>query len=523
MIKTSNIHFALILSALFITLSLPAALPADRVDLTMAALIPKPVSVKATEGTFQLKSSTVICISDEVPALKRVAQYLAGKLNPATGFNISIQTSGTIPTSDCILLEINISNSELGQEGYELTISPERIRLAANTPEGIFRGIQTLRQLLPASIESNKQQEGPWAIATGTILDYPSYVYRGAMLDVARHFFGANDVKRFIDLIAAYKMNHLHLHLADDQGWRIEIKSWPALTEIGGSTQVGGGKGGFYTQETYKEIVQYAADRFITIVPEIDMPGHTNAALASIPKLNPDNNPVKLYTGTKVGFSTLQTNKDFTYEFLNDVFRELAAMTPGPYLHVGGDESHVTKKEDYIPFIERVQEIVSANGKQMIGWDETTQSSLKPTAIAQYWSKAENAKRGVSKGMKIIMSPSAKAYLDMKYDSKSKLGLNWAGYIEVDTGYKWNPATLVPGISKENILGVEAPLWSETVSTMDEIEYLLFPRLPGYAEIGWSDAAGRSWDEYKVRLGKQAGRFKFMEIDYYPSAKVPWK
>jgi hexosaminidase len=318
-------------------------------------------------------------------------------------------------------------------------------------------------------------------------------------------------------------MNVLHLHLADDQGWRIEIKSWPKLTEIGGSTEVGGGKGGFYTQEEYKDLVQYAADRFITIIPEIDMPGHTNAALASIPELNPDNVAVKLYTGTKVGFSTLQTNKDFTYQFLNDVIRELVSMTPGPYIHVGGDESHVTKKEDYIPFIERVQEIVLANGKQMIGWDETTLSALKSTSVAQYWSKAENALRGVSKGAKIIMSPAAKAYLDMKYHPKTKLGLHWAGYIEVDAGYKWDPATLVPGITKTNILGIECPLWSETVHNMKEIEFLLFPRLPGYAEIGWTDSSLRHWEEYKTRLGNQASRFKFMGINYYPSAKVPWK
>ena len=193
-------------------------------------------------------------------------------------------------------------------------------------PEGIFHGIQTIRQLLPATIECNKPQKGPWKIANGTIIDYPVYGYRGAMLDVARHFFGAEDVKRFIDLIAAYKMNILHLHLADDQGWRIEIKSWPALTEIGSLTQVGGGKGGFYTQETFKELVKYAADRYVTIIPEIDMPGHTNAALASIPELNPDNQPTKAYTGTHVGFSTLQTNKEFTYQFLNDVIRELGSI-----------------------------------------------------------------------------------------------------------------------------------------------------------------------------------------------------
>ncbi|MCL4481905.1 MAG: beta-N-acetylhexosaminidase [Bacteroidetes bacterium] len=521
--KTTPIRFIAALNSLFLALTFAVASPAIASDLTKANLIPKPVSVQATGNNFELQNNAVILIAESAQGLRPVAQYLANMLNPATGFNVTVKVAGEKPASNFIQLETAISNNQLGKEGYELTITKENIHLAANTAEGIFRGIQTIRQLLPASVESNEPQKGPWKIATGTILDYPSYSYRGAMLDVARHFFGIGDVKRYIDLIAAYKMNVLHLHLADDQGWRIEIKAWPALTEIGGSTQVGGGKGGFYTQEQYKDIVQYAADRFITIVPEIDMPGHTNAALASIPELNPGNQPTKLYTGTKVGFSTLQTNKEFTYQFLNDVIRELSAMTPGPYIHVGGDESHVTKKEDYIPFVERVQEIVLANGKQMIGWDETTLSALKPTTVAQYWSKAENAQRGVSKGVKIIMSPAAKAYLDIKYNPQTTLGLDWAGLIEVDTGYKWDPATLVPNITKENILGIECPLWSETVSNMSEIEFMLFPRLPGYAEIGWTDASARNWDEYKVRLGHQAERFKIMGINYFHSKKVPWK
>jgi len=521
--KTFNSHFIPILNTLLLTLTIAISQSVVAADHTKAALIPKPVSVKTTDGFFELKDNAIIRITDETPEIKQVAKYLADKLNPATGFNVTVQTSGETPSSNCIQLETDTSNNQLGKEGYELSVSTEHIRLVANTPEGIFHGIQTIRQLLPATIECNKPQKGPWKIANCTIVDYPAYAYRGAMLDVARHFFGAGDIKRFIDLIAAYKMNVLHLHLADDQGWRIEIKSWPALTEIGSLTQVGGGKGGFYTQETFKELVKYAAERYVTIIPEIDMPGHTNAALASIPELNPDNQPTGAYTGTHVGFSTLQTNKEFTYQFLNDVIRELAALTPGPYFHVGGDESHVTKKEDYIPFIEQVQEIVQANGKQMIGWDETTLSALKPTSVAQYWSKAENATRGVSKGVKIIMSPAAKAYVDMKYNSKTQHGLHWAGYIEVDTGYKWDPATLVPGIKKENILGIECPLWSETISNLEEIESLLFPRLPGYAEIGWTDAADRKWEEYKFRLGRQAERFKLMDIHYYPSTKVPWK
>ena len=191
--------------------------------------------------------------------------------------------------------------------------------------------------------------------------------------------------------------------------------------------------------------------------------------------------------------------KEITYKFVDDVVRELAALTPGPYIHIGGDESHVTKKEDYIPFIEKVQDIVLAHGKKVLGWDEISLSKLKPTSVAQFWANAENATRAVGQGAKVLMSPAAKAYLDMQYDKTTKLGLHWAAYIEVDKAYNWDPATLVPGIEKENILGVEAPLWSETITNMDEIEYMVFPRLPGIAEIGWTASPARNWDEYKVK------------------------
>jgi hexosaminidase len=317
-------------------------------------------------------------------------------------------------------------------------------------------------------------------------------------------------------------MNVLHLHLSDDQGWRIEIKSWPNLTAHGGSTQVGGGKGGFYTQEQYADIVQYAKERYITIVPEIDMPGHTNAALASYPELNCNGKATELYTGTKVGFSTLCTNKEITYKFIDDVVRELAALTPGPYIHIGGDESNATKVEDYIPFINKVQDIVIAHGKQVLGWDDIAIAILKPNVVAQHWSNIKNANMAVTKGAKLLLSPAKKAYMDMQYDKTTPLGLHWAAYIEADSAYKWDPARYVPGVGKENIIGIEAALWTETITNMDQIEYMVFPRLPGYAEIGWTPSSLRSWDEYKVRLGNHGERFKAMEIDYYPSKLVPW-
>ena len=491
-------------------------------DLTKESIIPKPVSVSGTGDYFTVRVGTVIFIGGGSDELKKIGYYLADRLKPATGFGFKVITTGQEPPSGSIYFTTSGADSKLGEEGYELTITKKLLKLTANGPAGLFRGIQTIRQLLPAKIELTAKQKGPWKIATGTITDYPVYTYRGAMLDVSRHFFGVDDVKRFIDLIATYKMNALHLHLSDDQGWRIEIKSWPNLAIRGGSTQVGGGKGGFYTQEQYSDIVEYAKERYITIVPEIDMPGHTNAALASYAELNCSGKTTALYTGTEVGFSTLCTNKEITYKFINDVVRELAALTPGPYIHIGGDESHATKEKDYIPFINRVQDIIVANGKQVIGWDDIAISSLKSNVTAQVWASVKNANMAVTKGAKILMSPAIKSYLDMQYDSTTRLGQHWAAYIEADSAYTWDPATLIPGANKENILGVEAALWTETITTMDEIEYMVFPRLPGLAEIGWTAPSSRNWDDYKERLGKQGKRFKAMGINFYESKLVPW-
>lgn len=517
--QNSAIATLFIIIMLLIQMSCTAETPAD---LSKESIIPKPVSITATRESFTLKAGTDIYIQGESDELKQIGQYLADRLKPATGFGFEVKSTSKAPRPGNIYLTTSGTDAKLGEEGYELTITKKLVKLAANGPAGLFRGIQTIRQLLPANIELATKQEGPWKISTGTIIDYPVYSYRGAMLDVSRHFFGVDDVKRFIDFLALYKMNVLHLHLSDDQGWRIEIKSWPNLATHGGSTQVGGGKGGYYTQEQYADIVKYAKERYIMVVPEIDMPGHTNAALTSYAELNCDGKATELYTGTRVGFSTLCTNKEITYKFIDDVVRELAALTPGPYIHIGGDESHSTKKEDYIPFINKVQEIVLAHGKQVIGWDDISIASLKPNVVAQHWANVKNANMAVGQGAKILMSPGIKAYLDMQYDKNTTLGLHWAAYIEVDSAYIWDPATLVPGVGKENVLGVEAPLWTETIKTMDDIEYMVFPRLPGYAEIGWTPSLARNWDDYKVRLGKHGERFKAMDINFYPSRFVPW-
>ena len=516
-----NTLFTAIIILSFAMIQISCA-PKNVSDLGQAMIIPKPVSVTATGDIFMLKPGMVVYLQGESDELMKIGKFLAERLNQATGLGIEVKTAEKPPKKG-ILLSLSEENPDQARtESYELIINKKLLNLTAGSPEGLFRGIQTIRQLLPARIEMTTIQEGPWEIATGTIVDYPVYLYRGAMLDVARHFFNPAVVMRFIDYMALYKLNVLHLHLSDDQGWRIEIKSWPNLTTHGGSTQVGGGNGGFYTQEQYSEIVNYANDHYITIVPEIDMPGHTNAALASYAELNCNGKATELYTGTNVGFSTLCTDKEITYKFIDDVVRELSELNPGPYFHIGGDESHVTKIEDYIPFVNRVQEIVSSHGKNVIGWDEIALSTLVPNSVAQHWANVKNANLAVNQGAKILMSPATKAYVDMQYNKETPLGLHWAAYIEVDSAYIWDPATLAPGIDREKIIGIEAPLWSETITNLDEIEYMTFPRLPGYAEIGWTPVSERKWDEYKMRLASHGKRFQALDINFYRSELVPW-
>lgn len=486
------------------------------------SLIPLPVKVSPAEGTFKLKEDAVIYVSAQSEELLRTGRYLAGMLKPTTGYSLFVKVSEKIPGAGNIFLTLGGAQG-LGDEGYELNITSKLIRITAQKSAGLFYGIQTLRQLFPKEIESKTVQNVSWLVPAGTITDQPVYAFRGAMLDVARHFFKPVDVKAFIDQMAAFKLNVLHLHLSDDQGWRIEIKAWPKLTEIGGSTEVGGGKSGYYTQEDYKDLIKYASERYITVIPEIDMPGHTNAALASYGELNCDGKPRDLYTGTEVGFSTFCTDKDIVYKFIDDVVGEIAAMSPGPWFHIGGDESHVTPMEDYIPFVNRIQEIVRKHGKQVIGWDEIANADLGVNTVVQYWAEVDNTLKGIEKGAKVIMSPAKRTYIDMQYDSTTNLGQHWAGYVEVDSAYAWDPATMVQGINRENILGVESPLWTETIDNMNDLEYMVFPRLAGHAEIGWTPANQRKWSKYKVRLGNFAPRFKVMDINFYRSPLVPWK
>lgn len=482
-------------------------------DLAAAPVIPLPPTMTSSGGAFFLNENTQILIPAETEGVDHIATSIQSFLTDHIGTEPAV-SEATDPEAPGIYLEL-AETEQLGDEGYMMKIGEDQVRITANAPAGLFYGLQTLKQIIVTDDEYTY-------FPTGEIWDTPVYAYRGNMLDVARHFYTVDELKKLIDYLSFYKFNYLHLHLTDDQGWRIEIKSWPKLTEIGGSAEVGDGPGGFYTQEEYKDIVKYAQDRFITIVPEVDMPGHTNAALASYPELNCDGKATELYRGTEVGFSTLCTDKEVTYEFVNDVVREISEMTPGPYFHIGGDESHVTPLEDYIPFINRAQEIVKSHGKTVIGWDEISHAELAEGTVVQYWAETENAIRAIEKGAKVLMSPAWKAYLDMQYDSTSEYGLHWAAYIPVDSAYMWSADEITSEISREHILGIEAPLWSETVSDLDEAEYLIFPRLPGYAEIGWTPTEKRSWEQYKERLKAHAAIMDAMGIDYYRAPEIDW-
>ncbi|MGW4977577.1 beta-N-acetylhexosaminidase [Streptomyces mirabilis] len=493
-----------------------------RTATPLGQVVPAPASVHVGGSPYRITDGTRIRVEDS-PQARQVGAYLADVLRPSTGYRLPVTTQGTGG------IRLRIAAGSTGAEGYRLDSGQSGVTITAAAPAGLFHGVQTLRQLLPAAVEKNSVQPGPWLVAGGTIKDSPRYGYRGAMLDVSRHYFGVAQVKRYIDELALYKVNKLHLHLSDDQGWRIAIDSWPRLATYGGSTQVGGGHGGYYTKADYKEIVRYASSRYLEVVPEIDMPGHTNAALASYAQLNCNGTAPPLYTGTDVGFSSLCVAKPVTYDFVDDVVRELAALTPGKYLHIGGDEAHSTSHADYVTFMDKVQPVVAKYGKTVVGWHQLTGAHPVKGAIAQYWglddtSATEKAQvaEAARNGTGLVLSPADRVYLDMKYTADTPLGQDWAGLVEVKRSYDWDPGAYLPGAPASAIRGVEAPLWTETIVMGADIDYMTFPRLPGAAELGWSPASTHDWDTYKVRLAAQGPRWEALGIGYYRSPQVPW-
>ena len=500
----------------------PATVAPD--DDPLGRLVPLPQRIEAAAGApFTITPQTVIVVPAGAPPMTVATQLLAF-IRRASGLSPEIVVARE-PAQPASVIALTLDPAATSSdEGYDLTIEAARVTVRASTPAGLFYGVQTIRQLLPAAAEYEAllyRKPPTVTLPALRIADAPRFEWRGAMLDVARHFFSVDEVKRYIDLIALYKINRLHLHLADDQGWRLEIPSWPDLTRKGGASEVGGGPGGFYTRDQYKDIVGYAEAHFVTIVPEIDMPGHTNAALASYADLNCKGTAPAPYTGTDVGFSALCVDLDVTYKFIDDVVRELAALTPGPYLHAGGDEVKTLTPEQYRTFVERVQKIVESHGKRMVGWDEVSAAALLPTSIVQHW-RPDASKQLLAGSPQRILSPADRVYLDMKYDDSTLLGLNWAANIPVQRSYDWDPDALVPGARPGSVLGVEAPIWSETLSTMRDVEYLAFPRLAAVAELAWTPQGQRRWDTFKVRLGAQAPRWTALGINFFRAPGIDW-
>jgi len=502
----------------------PHAPPGASAVSPIARILPAAIEAQSLSGDgVSIDQRTTIVVTSDDPAVRRIGGMLSTLLARATGVVVPIKGREATGATPAILLTIDAA-APAGDEAYDLNTAGPVASLKARAPAGLFYGVQTIRQLLPYWTEYQAvmfQEARPLTLPAVHVRDAPRYPWRGAMLDVARHFFGAADVKRFVDLLALHKMNRLHLHLADDQGWRIEIRKRPALTETGARSAVGGGPGGFYSQAEYADIVAYAADRFVTIVPEIDMPGHTNAALASYAELNCTGQAPPVFTGTDVGFSALCVEKEETYRFIDDIVGEISSLTPGPYFHMGGDEVKTLTAQQYRAFVERVQTIVQAHGKAMIGWDEVAATALSPSSIVQHW-RPEAAHAELARAPHLILSPGNRAYLDMKYDAGTAIGLNWAGLIPIRTAYDWDPATLVPEAPAAAILGVEAPLWSETTATIRDVEFLAMPRLAAIAEVGWSAPARHDWDSFRERLGAQAPRWTAIGINFFRAPEIPW-
>jgi hexosaminidase len=388
-------------------------------------------------------------------------------------------------------------------ESYRLEVSSGGVVFAAADDAGRARGLATLRQLGP--------------VVPGLVIeDAPRYAWRGLMLDVARHFFGVDDVLRLIDLAALYKLNVLHLHLTDDQGWRLAIDAWPELTVAGAATQVGGGPGGFYTRSEYARIVAHAASHQITVVPEIDVPGHVNAALVAYPELGGGARPEPYTVWSSPGVS-LAVDDEIALRFLDDVVGELAALTPGDYIHLGGDEVEGMDREDYVRFMWDAASLVLRHGKRPVVWEEAGIARLPEGTIVQHWSDAAPARAAVEQGLPLLMSPAPHTYLDQKYDETTALGLTWAGAVEVRDAYAWDPATLIEGA---DVVGVEAALWSETTETRDDVDYLTFPRLIAIAEAGWS--ARTDWEDFRSRLATHGPLLEQLGVNFHRSKQIDW-
>ncbi|MEN6370496.1 MAG: beta-N-acetylhexosaminidase [Armatimonadota bacterium] len=491
-------------------------------NATPLTVIPKPLRIETCEGTFVISPGTSIAVDSSFEEAGWVGKYLAEVLSAPTGFNI-----GTIEAAetDYIILTTSDADAALGAEGYELTVNRNSVTVRAYGPAGLFYGVQTIRQLLPAAVENRKLTENiQWTIPCLRIVDKPRYSWRGLMLDVCRHFMPVESVKRFIDLMAMFKLNTFHWHLTEDQGWRIEIKKYPRLTETGAwRIEDGNRYGGFYTQDEVREVVQYAAERFITVVPEIELPGHAMAALTAYPEYSCTGGPFSVPATWGVFQDVYCAGNDATFSFLEDILGEVLELFPSKFFHIGGDECPkdrwkvCPKCQERIKaegladehelqsyFIRRIEKFLNSRGKRLIGWDEILEGGLAPNATVMSWRGVDGGIAAAKQGHDVVMSPTSHCYFDYPYDS-------------TPTGKVYSYEPVPEGLTEDeaaHILGAQANIWTEYIPDESRVDYMTFPRALALSEVVWTPAELRDWNSFEQRLSEHLKRLDILGVNY---------
>ena len=497
-------------------------------------------------GSFTLRRSAEIQFTGGAQA-EDVAGYLAEMLRPATGYPLETEEG-----NDGAINLVLDTTLDWHPEEYNLRVEKKKVTLTGSTAEGLFRGVQTIRQLLPAESEKASTVTGvKWTMPCVFITDYPRFAWRGMHLDVSRHFFDVDFIKRYIDIIAMHKMNVFHWHLVDDQGWRIEIKKYPLLTETGAwrvdredtpwngrKPQLPGEKatyGGFYTQDQIKEVVAYAAERHITVVPEIEMPAHVSSALAAYPQYSCTGGPFTVPPGSIWPITDIYcAGKEETFNFLEDILAEVMELFPSEYIHIGGDEANKTewkkcplcqarirkeglKDEAALQsyFIRRIEKFISAKGRHLIGWDEIIEGGLAPGAAVMSWRGFEGGIEAAKTGHNVVMTPVSHTYFNMYQANPATEPLAYKGLITLEKVYLFDPVPA--GLTADEakyVIGAQGCLWTEMVTNGKSAEYQILPRLTALSEALWSTAESRNWESFKTRLGRFTERFDIMGVNY---------
>ncbi|MBN1579959.1 MAG: beta-N-acetylhexosaminidase [Anaerolineae bacterium] len=523
------------------------AVSSTRKDVSVSKInvIPKPNRVVPSDGTFSLQDTTSIYVSSDAAGVGNALHEL---VQAATGYSLPVQecTTGNIE-SDAILLTTSGADASLGDEGYELIVTPKSVVVRAPKPAGLFYGVQTLRQLLPPEIESDKPVSGvAWVMPAVTITDSPRFAWRGMHLDVGRHMFPVEFIKRYIDLLAMHKMNVFHWHLTEDQGWRIQVNKHPKLVQIGSKREAtpipanrkkldGKPYEGFYTQEQIKEIVAYAANRFVTVVPEIEMPGHAVAALTSYPELGCTGGPYKVRTWWGIAEDVFCAGNDQVFTFLEDVLTEVLDLFPSKFIHIGGDEcpkdrwkqcpkcqARIQKEglkdehELQSYFIQRIEGFLNAQNRQLIGWDEILEGGLAPNAVVMSWRGSQGGIDAALAGHDVVMSPNTHCYFDY-YQSADRENEPPAigGFVPLEKVYAFEPVpeTLSPE-QGTHIIGIQGNMWTEYMPTSQQVEYMVYPRACALAEVAWSAANARDLSDFMKRLEALLARLDRLGIHF---------